>query len=247
MRRSTVALSPGTSPLPAWAVWCHHITTVPITHISQNHWRPTRSWEPSTPQWTPTRASTWRRTMYRWVSGDFQISPSLREFFTILILLLRLLSVTAEGADPGVRYAAVQIQTWAEAAGEDSWKCRSHRCPCGWVISRTPYPLFPSPFHASSAVLMLTVMSWTSSRQRWFPGAAHHGVRAAAGGGGAGVRPRGPRAGQVPLRSAGTSHHQHGLPPDRTLHLHSHVWQGEWGVETEGWHFNTCCKLRFRT
>lgn len=41
----------------------------------------------------------------------FPNESQLREFFTILILLLRLLSITAEGADPGVRYASVQIQT----------------------------------------------------------------------------------------------------------------------------------------
>ena len=66
-----------------------------------------------------------------------------------------------------------------------------------------------------------------SFRQCGLPGAAHHGVCAAAGGRGAGVRPGGPRAGQVSVRPVGTRNHQHGLSPDRTLHLHTHVRQGE--------------------
>lgn len=41
----------------------------------------------------------------------FPNQSQLRDFFTILILLHRLLSITAEGADRGVRYASVQIQT----------------------------------------------------------------------------------------------------------------------------------------
>lgn len=61
------------------------------------------------------------------------------------------------------------------------------------------------------------------SRQCGLPGAAHHGVCEAAGGGGAGVRPGGPCACQVPVCSAWTPHHQHGLPPNRTLHLHTDV------------------------
>lgn len=85
-----------------------------------------------------------------------------------------------------------------------------------------------------TTVCMLTVLSCPSSRQCGLPGAAHHGVCAAAGGCGAGVRPRGPCSSQVSLRSAGTPHHQHGLSPDRTLHLHTYVWQGEWAVDIGG-------------
>lgn len=67
----------------------------------------------------------------------------------------------------------------------------------------------------------------TSLRQRWLPGATHHGICEAAGGSGTGVCPWGPCAGQVPLCLAGTLHHKHGLPPDWSLNLNTHVWQGE--------------------
>lgn len=58
------------------------------------------------------------------------------------------------------------------------------------------------------------------------PGPAHHGLRAAAGGRGAGRGAGGARTCAVPLRAAGPQQHPHGLPRDRALHLHPHVRQG---------------------
>lgn len=64
-------------------------------------------------------------------------------------------------------------------------------------------------------------------RQCWLPGAAHYGICSASGSCRTGFSLGGTGSCSVSLCAAWSSQHQHGLPPDRTLHFHTHVRQGE--------------------
>ncbi len=75
-------------------------------------------------------------------------------------------------------------------------------------------------------------------RQCWLPGAAHHGICSASGSCRTGLRVGGTCSCSLSFCAAWSSQHQHGLPPDRTLHFHTHVRQGE----EDGWHHCTSSK-----
>ncbi len=75
-------------------------------------------------------------------------------------------------------------------------------------------------------------------RQCWLPGAAHHGICSTSGSCRTGLRVRGTCSCSLSFCAAWSSQHQHGLPPDRTLHFHTHVRQGE----KDGWHHCTSSK-----
>lgn len=133
---------------------------------------------------------------------------------------------------------SLQIQTWGEADGEDPRTSRGHCRPCGYA---SHYHIITSSHHqvhshvcraagdageageAGEAGVCLCCVC----RQRGLPGAAFYGICAAPGGGPAGVCPGGSCPCEVPLPPARPAHRQHGLPPDRTLHLHAHVRQGD--------------------